>query len=325
MDNEISYSIAAIVISLIILVNYTDIKKLPFRENIFFVSIIGSNMLAAFCSAFHRCLLYNNLCTPVLAMIFISGYHLFHILTLPLMALYLISSAHRDQFIGKAHRVAICIPIFIVVGFLLTNPITKLMFYIGEDSSYHRNFGIYLLYAAALFYNVYVLAYILTHKKCYSIYKRYAVFATICFSFGAVIIQFIIPDLIIETCAIALSELLLFFAIQNPHSMLDSVSGAFNRSTFEQMATVNFSNKKSFEIIAVVLDDYSIVERTFGSKQSNSLLAAIKNYFQSISSEITVYLFKNNIFCIENINSELSSDEVMKKNRITIQRGLGVQ
>lgn len=313
MDNEISYSIAAVFISFIILMNYTDIKKLPFIENIFFVSIIVSNMAAAVFSALHKCLLFNNLCSPALATFLISGYHICHSLTLPLMVLYLISSSHRDQFISKIHRFAISVPIGLVVLFILTTPFTEFMFSIGEDASYHRNSGIYLLYAAALYYNVYILAYILTHRKCYSIRKRYAVISTLCFSIASVVIQLIIPSLVVETCAIALSGLLLFFSIQNPHSMLDSASGAFNRSTFEQMAAVNFSTKKSFGIITVVLDDYNVVERSFGSKQSNTLLSVLKKYFQSIDSGITVYLFKNNIFCIEIINQEADSYQLMNQ------------
>lgn len=295
------YIAATVVLSIVMLLNLRDIKKIPVFQNIIFAVLIICNMMTGvFCALYELTLAVNGGICPVwLAQLCNIGYYILHFICLPLLFIYMVSMIKSYKEISFGFKFALCFPAFLGIVLILMNYWTNYIFAIDRNGIYSRCSGIISIYIIAAFYLVFGTIYTIANRKKYAFMHKTAVFVAVMLTIASVLIQYFIPTELVETCAISLSALILFFMIQNPRAKIDMVTGAYNDLAFEQKMNINFSVDRKFTVLVAVFEDMSLVGHTFGISACNMLLVQLKKYIQSIDKHAMVYRIKNDTFCIE--------------------------
>lgn len=299
MYRNASFDIITIIISCFMLINFSTHKKIPLTQNKIYILLVCVNMLSALFNTLYAGIFLLNPDIPFFPELFITGYFISHLLCAPLMMIYIFSFAISFKEISKSARAAISMPVALGELLVLTNPFTHIVFGFNEEHIYIRNFGIWIVYAIAGFYFVYIIIWIIRHKnKMLASYRNHLILL-ICFSLLSIAFQYFYPKQLVESCATAICLLVQFLTIQNPHECFDNSSGAFNHRTFILLIGSEYAAEKEFAVIVLVFDDLSAIDSAFGAQQMGVAESEIVSFLGSIDKKSLVYRMDSRVFCLK--------------------------
>lgn len=307
LTKDISYEIATLCIFIIIEYYFRAFGNIPIYQNKVYIKGVRANALSAFFSIV--CVLIDSFYpSMILRYIATIGYYIPHLLLLPLLVYYAICQRTVPKDFNGVLRATVVLPISVCLIMLVSSPFTHIVFSVSPDGVYQRE-NLIIVYLTAAYYLLYLIFYTVKYRRDFSFMCRSAL---ICICFGTILsvtVQYFIPESPVENCAVALCLLMLFFSIQNPRTLIDE-SGALNGNAFNAVMKYNFSRKKCFFLLDVVIDDFDIIERTFGSEQLNESIAKIKEYLSTLDEHALVYRVDDSSFCMEiyGVNAKMATD-----------------
>lgn len=313
MEVNVNYEVAAILIALILMFYYGNSKKVSNLQNKIFAMLIECNILTAVFDVVKRVLQNGSFSVPIWVLeILTLGYFLTHFFVAPLFFLYALNMVKRWKECNKVIRNILALPLFAGIILVVINPSTDWIFSFSEDGTYLRHSGLFVMYGLTLFY-VFSLIFILVYyRKSYSFVRKISLFVSMLLSVGSVVVQFLYPAILVETCAISVSCLILFFLIQNPRDRIDRATGIFNAAGFWDVMKQNFYRETELDLIQIVLCDMDHVEKNADVQGRDMAMAQIGTYLSEIEEDVNVYRLDSNVYCLELIaESERVVEEVL--------------
>ncbi|MBE6838862.1 MAG: EAL domain-containing protein [Ruminococcus sp.] len=306
---DFSYEIASICMAIVIEYYFRPSRKLPIYQNKVFLIALRLNVAA---SAFNIISILIDSFFPSMIPRAIAAvcYYVPHVMCMPMLILYAVAFRKLPHEISAPMKAAIFLPAAAAAVMAASSPFTHLFFSITPEGAYVREKHLPIVYAIMIYYMLFLIIYVSKNYNDYTLLKRISLYL-ICIStsLGAVV-QYFIPASPIETCSIALCLLFLFFTIQNPRTFIDNISGAYNNSAFNTVMKYNFSLKKRFYLLYVTVDDFELIESTFGARQINEMIKGVHDYLRTIDEYALIYRTENCSFCIEiyGVNAKMASD-----------------
>lgn len=314
MQYNLYYENASIIISLLLMYYFGKTKKSSGFQNRIFMVLIICNVLTALFDVANKTINVSGETVNILN-ITTMGYFLTHLMILPLLFFYVLSSIKNWYELTTKFKFFILLPITMAFIVLLTNPLSKYVFHYEDDGSYVRGPGYIMLYLLVAVYACFTL-YLLFYYRQYFSFVRKVVFIVVLSMLLLVMgIQAYMHNMRVETFGITYSLLLMFFVIQNPKDQVDTESGLYNMDSFREVMGLNIASGKYFNLVEIIISDFDEVktEKILGkSKEEASvpLACQIGNYLKELSEDITAYRIKNNLFCIEMENT--SEEDIIK-------------
>ncbi|MDE6710653.1 MAG: EAL domain-containing protein, partial [Oscillospiraceae bacterium] len=220
--------------------------------------------------------------------LFNTIYILLHNFTIPAYMLFVVALTNTWHKLknNKPMIAAMTLPSMFIVIALLLNFFTGKIFYFDQDHVYKRGDFMLILYVLAFVNMVVCTVYIFKYKKLFSAQKFFALTAMLPFEFFAVLLQWFVPDLLVEMFANAVALFLVLTTVQRPEEIQESVTLLRNLNAYTTDVRQDFSNKKPFVTIIINISNFVALHQILGYDGANELLKIIAEKLSEIDREL---------------------------------------
>ena len=227
---------------------------------------------------------------PNLFLIYFSNtvYLLLHNLTIPAYTFFVIALTNTWHKLknNKPMIAAITIPSVCITVALLANFFTGKIFYFDQNHVYNRGDHMLILYVFAFINMIVCTVYIFKYKKLFSAQKFFALTSMLPFEFLAVIIQWFVPNLLVEMFANAVALFLVLTTVQRPEEIQESVTLLKNLNAYTTDVRQDFSNKRPFVTIIINISNFVALHQILGYDSANELLKLTAERLVDINNEL---------------------------------------
>ncbi len=214
------------------------------------------------------------------------AYFLLRNLTIPIFILYICSLLGVYYVFAEPRSLRlrlVIIPYVVDVILVIANVFTNCIFYIDENSIYHRGPLLWILYATALFYMCMALYLIVRYRNLINRAKWMVLTILVPIVIISVGVQVIIPTLKIEVFATAMLALIVAVAVQRPEELWDYVMDCHSLNAFiSEMDNVYKAARPTSVLLIHMVNDRNI-RNSVGIDQYTGLLHKIADKLTKIS------------------------------------------
>lgn len=223
-------------------------------------------------------------------------------ITSPLMTVlfmdYLITVVREDDPKIPTYFVIIAIPYALYLVLVLTNPVTGLLYGIGESNGFTFGDGFFLTYVIPLLYMIAMIFIIFINRKRMERPLKRILLSFPIISLIMLAIQWIFPTLILTGSAATSALLIVYLYLQNKQIVIDDLTGLQNRKTFAKVLGIYVNRKREMSIILISLDNFKMVNDRYGQLNSDGFLKAISRYLISVVPIKSIYRYSGDEFII---------------------------
>ena len=302
MHQIIHYDIAALFIDLIIILLFFRRKNIPALQNRIFFSLLIDCFFTVLFEIISVELIKNPYLMPRSIIWFVNCMYFTFIYLFSFIACaYSISvvdffeTARRHKIISVRYFLFIPIIIGLIVIWIsplydFTNGKLLSLFYLDENNVYQRG-GILFFngYLTSLYYTIMALGFLLKYQKMLKTTSVHRMFFFFTLCYVGVIIQFLMPNVLLQCFVISLAVLVFEITIRLPDEVFDVNTGLLNQVAFVNNVDSKFSKQNKFSCVGVVLDDVSFITNTFGVTQFNKLLRIVSDKLVKEFPIVNVY------------------------------------
>ena len=298
---SITFNLAAIIIS-ITCVFYTIIMKGKKRlRSMLFVSlcsIVALDALTAVLGELTKVIFFSDAVKYALLYVFNFLYFLTHFATAPIFALYIILVCDVGFRFSPKRRFWLSIPFLFMELMVLITPLTNFVFYIDENTHFHRGVGVYIAYGISAFYVLFSMVALLLYWNDLNKAKRSAI---VYFSLLVVIgtaIQMAFIQIRSELMSEAIGFMGLMMMLENDDDRMDVSTRVYNRSAFIRDARRYFKYKRSFFNICVRITNADLYRKIIGYEEFERILRSCAEYLENFGKTYEVYRMGTDAFIL---------------------------
>lgn len=213
-----------------------------------------------------------------------------------LFAYYVLQIVHINakQMLQAKWMLSVCGVVDVAV--LVTNPYTNWVYEVDEGR-YIYDYGVIVLITVA------ILAIVASSVVaiCRVNHTLFAKTMVVMFHMLLVVIAVIMQlktHVLFLNFVIATVCLTLYYYLQNPNGVIDTVTKQFNRRFLGEYLHTFFVNEKPFGIVVVAMDDFKFINKTYGVENGDNLLRQIGAFMDNLPFAKTVFRLGADQFCI---------------------------
>ena len=189
-------------------------------------------------------------------------YYIVHASLLPTYAIFIgmVSGTWYMYMEGKPKvKLLFSLPYILNIALVLINPVTHWVLRFPKGH-YDRGPYVWILYLIALFYMLQTLTYLIKHKETIDIARMFAFIAIYPILVISAVVQYYMPNALIEMFAITASLLILMFFVIKPEESLDTAIGTRNMTAFKHDSKkLYYKGNKGSVLLIKVKNDSSLV------------------------------------------------------------------
>lgn len=179
---------------------------------------------------------------------------------------------------------ALCgVPTLILLGIILTNPFTGLLFSFDAYRGYVKGSWYMLMYASALFHILAAFMMVLAWKKKLDRQKIRTLREIVVLTAGGVLIQSRCQWLLMTGFGLSLAILTLFFTINNPYTNSDSMTGLYDKPCLIRKMDEMIRSGRQFHLIMVDVYQLSHINKVAGIRGGDRLLQELAERMQLLA------------------------------------------
>lgn len=294
MEYILHYDIASIFIIITVMIFFFVKKNVNTRLTALFSALIICTLAASILDILD-CYTSAGIHTlPVYLVHFVKEAYLITFdSTAVIYYIYIFYSAKGISNVTFTDKLLILIPICLNHMLILTNPLTKAIFYFDGTGGYHYGPLMVFLYGVALYYILSALFVMFRYKRNITVTQRASVYFFTASSILAVIIQMMHTQLLVSLFAVSISVLLIYLSLENPDNYEDKALGTYNRDAFLHIISERIGRKRNFKILGIQIHGFKYINDIIGVTNGNHLLKDVADFFMSIA-------FRNKVGSITN-------------------------
>lgn len=263
MKYNIHYDIAAIILTVVILIHYYHRKTIKQPQSHVFTRLMWLSLLTDVLDIvtvvideyrFSALTVYSV--NVVYLILFNMAPFLYYLYLLTLIR-------HRELWTWK-DKMILYVPVTCVAVLICTSPFTRWIFYYNPAEGYCHGGGFFLLYIVAFIYMAETVAITLRYRAQMTVWQRSSVYLYLLASAAGILIQIFLPELLMLQFATALSLLVLYMSLENPDDDDDKLLGIYNRRGFEKVVSAAIDAEERFQLLVVTARNFQIVRETVG-------------------------------------------------------------
>lgn len=280
-----SFDLCALILSVVVLVNYIVSKKIQGRKTMLFMALAICTIVSSGLDFLSVIALSVVGCPVWLGNVFVALNYLGYNVAGVVFVVYAVAVIYDNAKIPKwCYAVANALFVVSVVGVAFA---TACLFTYGYSSvpAYLKISYECVIYGAqfvALAFSLYMG--VVGHKKI-SKAQRLNIYFFAILNMLAVAVQFTARrigfSLQISNFALAVAIMLIYVTLQRPEDELDAVSGAFNARTFNRRGNMRIDSGKPFWIFAMEINNMTVVNSSFGLNGGNQVIKEVAGRFMS--------------------------------------------
>ena len=284
MIEKIAFDIAALFILIVLIISAIIRKMTKGSTNQVFMLLMLSALLATSFDIIAVFVDNSNITSKAVITIVHTGYMMFINAQSPLQVLFLIHFTDTWHKVRKSafYKVMLFVPYSLTLLALFTSPLTKLIFYVGEEGYTHGPANL-AMYALVVPYIVIDVIYALQYRRQMELGKIFSVFSIVVFMLIAMPVHILVPSIRPECFGIAAALLMISVTVMRPEDFIDSFTGLYKHSAYAHDLKRAFRNGKHVHIIMINIGNYAPIQNMIGYESAIELLGNIAKRIESIA------------------------------------------
>ena len=315
---NISFDIAAIILTLGLLLVYWLRRNYPTRQTKVFFAMALANVLGSvfdICSAVG---ISNSQAVPPLLNCFLTvGYHLCNSVVALTFLLYIASVTGSIPKSTSLRRGAIAL-FDIVVALIVTTPATHLLFYFSPDGIYRHGPLFEILYALDFAIIILAIACLIASRGRLNAFQIVPPIVACMVVFAASAINAFFPQLLLQCFSVSLVLTLVYEVAEANSKFMFSGSYCYNYRAFRDYMNRRIKRSDSFAVVGMGLRDISYLDGVMDYNVCQALFISIGDVLRRRFGQQSTFCLRNGYFVIvcsiakEN-NAVLEAIEALKE------------
>lgn len=294
---DLAYDYAAIYLLLIIIMWYFHEKRIPLASHRTFLIALSAVFVSTGLEIVSTKLAQTTGTAGSTVFWVTSTLQHLALNAIPLLfAYYVLQIVHINakQMLQAKWMLSVCGVVDVAV--LVTNSYTNWVYEVDEGR-YIYDYGVIVLITVA------ILAIVASSVVaiCRVNHTLFAKTMVVMFHMLLVVIAVIMQlktHVLFLNFVIATVCLTLYYYLQNPNGVIDTVTKQFNRRFLGEYLHTFFVNEKPFGIVVVAMDDFKFINKTYGVENGDNLLRQIGAFMDKLPFAKTVFRLGADQFCI---------------------------
>lgn len=304
---NLAFDYAACFIFLLIMIWYFNERRVPLKSHKTFLGLlvvgflataleITATHIARSLETFHYSMFWFTLNLQGLAINLVPIAFAYYILELGHV------NVERREGIRLFFRVSVILQVMVIVVNMFTG-----WAFDFTNNRYTVKFGSALPYMIDFVMVVIVIGTMIKYSRNFTELRSASLFFNVICGIVACVLQLTeyIPALNFVLSSLCLT---LYYYLQNSSMVTDQVTKQFNRKFMGEYVQSYFAEGKSFGLIALAMDDFKFINKTYGVDNGDNLLQQVGSFLDSIKANKTVFRFGSDQFCLI-LNKNIESME----------------
>lgn len=276
-----SFDLCALILGLVVLVNYIVSKKIQGRKTLLFLALAICTVISSALD-FTAVIALSVIGCPVwLGNIFVMLNYLGYNMAGVLFVVYAVSVIYDNARIPK-WCYAVANGLFVIsVGGVIFAAVCLFMHGHANVPDYLKYSYEGIIYGAQFIALAFSLLIGIVQRKKLSRVRCFNIFFFSLLNMVAVLIQFFVRKVQLSNFALAVAVMLIYVTLQRPEDELDAASGAFNARTFNRRGNMRIDSGKPFWIFAMEINNMTVVNSSFGLNGGNQVIKEVADRFMS--------------------------------------------
>lgn len=276
-----SFDLCALILGLVVLVNYIVSKKIQGRKTLLFLALAICTVISSALD-FTAVIALSVIGCPVwLGNIFVMLNYLGYNMAGVLFVVYAVSVIYDNTRIPK-WCYAVANGLFVIsVGGVIFAAVCLFMHGHANVPDYLKYSYEGIIYGAQFIALAFSLLIGIVQRKKLSRARCFNIFFFSLLNMVAVLVQFIVRKVQLSNFALAVAVMLIYVTLQRPEDELDAASGAFNARTFNRRGNMRIDGGKPFWIFAMEINNMTVVNSSFGLNGGNQVIKEVADRFMS--------------------------------------------
>ena len=199
-----------------------------------------------------------------------------HNVTNAVLMLFLLSLTRMTSLIAKRRdKILFSLPNIVILILLIQNAFTHTVFTVSAESGYVRGVLMPVVYAMAAIYGVSGLAYCVYSRRFLPKNKWAALLIMYLLVYGAVIIQFFYPKLLLEMFFGALGAMGVMLSVMRPEERMDSLAGMESWNAYQDDLRNILLSGERVQIAVIRMPNSREIGRYLGYHRYNTYISDI--------------------------------------------------
>lgn len=212
-----------------------------------------------------------------------------------------------DRRILKTHKFLL-VPTLINIVATVLSPLFKLIFYVDANNQYIRGDYFFIFIAVYIFNFLFLVVRTLDVGKKYNYPIMWKMVALSVFTIVGTSIQLADPSAYSSWHCVTLSLFLYFLLMSEFDGSFDTLTGLYNRATFDKAAKETVS-PKAFSIIILDINDFKSINDTYGHDYGDRVIKNVAGIIrESFNKHYTCYRFGGDEYSV--IGNETDQDKI---------------
>lgn len=218
-----------------------------------------------------------------------NTYFIFHTALCPMLYIYVSNVTGSNRRRKLSRSIITLIPFFITEFLTLINPLNNCVYYYDEGLVFVRNWGEYLIYAAAVFYFALSIGQLFFSWQAMTFRRGIALAYLYIAALLGVYIQLVNIDIKAELFAEAIALMGAMIAIESEDDRLDADTGIYNRRALQMDIHSIITMKEKAKLIFVKINNANIIERVTRSTNYDVFSIAVADYLKTLVPRYKIY------------------------------------
>ena len=211
-------------------------------------------------------------------------------------AYYILLLVHMDAERKKSVKYLFIAGMTADVVVVIINLFTEWAF-VFKDGRYQSGYGSLILYGFDIIMLVICIGLVIRYAANFVFLRTPAVLFNVACGIVCCIFQLFlyVPMLNFSLASLCLT---LYYYLQNPGTVMEPVTRQFNRKFMGEYLQGKFTERKKFGVIAIAMDDFKFINKTYGVENGDNLLFQVGSFLDALKSGTTVFRFGSDQFCV---------------------------
>lgn len=280
-----SFDLCALILGVVVLVNYIVSKKITGRKTMLFLTLAICTVVSSGLDFISVIALSVVGCPVWLGNIFVMLNYLGYNIAGVVFVVYAVAVIYENSKIPKwCYAVANSLFVMSVGGVAFAAVCLFMHGYKGVPDYLKISYES-IIYGAQFIALAFSLSIGIAQRKKLSKTRQLNIYFFAALNMVAVLVQFIARrfnfSLQISNFALAIAVMLVYLTLQRPEDELDAVSGAFNARSFNRRGNMRIDSGKPFWIFAMEINNMTVVNSTFGLNGGNQVIKEVAERFMT--------------------------------------------
>ncbi|SHI80538.1 EAL domain, c-di-GMP-specific phosphodiesterase class I (or its enzymatically inactive variant) [Butyrivibrio fibrisolvens DSM 3071] len=289
---NVYFEIAALLISVVLMLSDLWKKHLPFRSWNYFSWLISLQIVSCFMNIVACGMAKNPSSYSITAHYIVNiAYYVSYIMQIWSFAIFTIAMTGKSKSIKRSTWFIFAFPYLLSFLSVVLTPYTHMFFYIDETGLYHRGWGYYNTWLVFLaFYILLPLSYAWYYKVHMAPNRMVYTIGFWSLSLTGMILQgFVFTDVLLEGIFNAAAIIIIYLDIQNPSQFTDADIGIYNQWALGEVIDEKLEYGDPIDISVIGIENFPVLESIYGRRKLMRVL-------HDIGDEITEQVKGVNLF-----------------------------